>query len=152
MMSRYHNRPEETEAVLRDGWVHSGDIGRLDEDGYLSILDRKKDMLIYKGYNVYPRELEEILFTHPAVRNCAVIGKPDPAVGEYPKAFVELEPGAIVEPEAILAFVAERVASYKKIREIEFIDAIPVSLVGKALKRELRQRELERMAAAAGPL
>ncbi len=144
VMKGYYGRPEETAQVLRGGWLLTGDIGKMDEEGYVFIVDRKKDMLIYKGYNVYPRELEEILFTHPAVANCTVIGKPDPAVGEYPKAFVVLKPGATASAEAIMAFVAAQVAPYKKIREVEFLDEIPVSLAGKALKRELRDRETRR--------
>ncbi|RJQ06446.1 MAG: acyl-CoA synthetase [Bacillota bacterium] len=143
-MLGYLGRPDETAEVLRDGWVHTGDIGYMDEDGYVYVIDRKKDMLIYKGYNVYPRELEEILFTHPAVANCAVIGKPDPAVGEYPKAFIVLKPGAVATPEEIMDHVARQVTPYKKIREVEFLDEIPVSLAGKALKRELREREAKR--------
>jgi long-chain acyl-CoA synthetase len=144
MMQGYYGRREETESVLREGWVHTGDIGRVDEDGYLFIVDRKKDMLIYKGHNVYPRELEEILFTHPEVANCTVIGKPNPEVGEIPKAFVVLKPGATVEAKDIMDFVAARVAAYKKIREVEFLEAIPVSQAGKPLKRELRELEIER--------
>jgi long-chain acyl-CoA synthetase len=149
MMKGYLNRREETAAVLRKGWIHTGDIGRLDEEGYLYIVDRKKDMLIYKGHNVYPRELEEIIFTHPAVANCAVIGKPDPAAGEIPKAFVVLKPGASATAEEIMNLVSSRVGAYKKIREVEFIPAIPVSLAGKPLKRDLRAMEQERLRAAA---
>jgi long-chain acyl-CoA synthetase len=144
MMLGYLNRPEETAEVLRGGWLHTGDIGRLDEDGYLYIMDRKKDMLIYKGYNVYPRELEEILFTHPSVANCAVIGKPDPVSGKIPKAFVVLKPGAVVEPAQLMSLVAGQVSPYKKIREIEFVEEIPVSLTGKVLKRELRTAEIRK--------
>jgi len=141
VMVGYFQRPEETAAVLRDGWLLTGDIGRMDEDGYVFVVERKKDMLIYNGYNVYPRELEEILFTHPAVANCTVIGKPDPAVGEFPKAFIVLKPGAITSAQEIMSFVAAQVTPYKKVREIEFLDEIPVSQAGKALKRELRERE-----------
>ena len=141
VMQGYLGRPEETAQVLRDGWLLTGDIGRMDEDGYVFVLDRKKDMLIYKGYNVYPRDLEEILFTHPAVANCTVVGKPDPLAGELPKAFIVLKPGAVTSAEEIMSFVAAQVTPYKKIREIEFVDEIPVSLAGKALKRELRERE-----------
>lgn len=148
MMLGYHNRPDETAQVIRDGWVHTGDIGRLDQDGFLYVVDRKKDMLIYKGYNVYPRELEEVLRSHPEVANCTVIGKPVAGVGEVPKAFVVRTPdGAVTEAE-LIGYVADRVAAYKKLREVEFVSAIPVNLAGKPLKRELRAMELERMAAA----
>jgi len=115
----------------------------MDEDGYVFIVDRKKDMLIYKGYNVYPRELEEILFRHPAVANAAVIGKPDPEVGEIPKAFVVLKPGQTVTAEALMEFVNEQVAPYKKLREVAFVDEIPVSPAGKVLKRVLRDMEMK---------
>lgn len=148
VMRGYYHRPEETAQVLRGGWLLTGDIGRMDEDGYLYVVDRKKDMLIYKGYNVYPRDLEEVLFSHPAVANCTVIGKPSADVGEVPKAFVVLKPGAVTSAEELMAYVATQVAPYKKIREIEFLDEIPVSLAGKALKRELRERELRKAAPA----
>jgi long-chain acyl-CoA synthetase len=137
VMTGYLGRPEETAAVLSaDGWLRTGDIGVLDEDGYLSIVDRKKDMLIFKGYNVYPRELEEILFTHPAVASAAVVGRPDPEAGELATAFV-VRSGDVSEDE-LMMFVNEKVIHYKKIREVRFIDEIPVSAAGKILKRDLR--------------
>jgi len=138
VMQGYWNKPEETDNVLKDGWLHSGDIGHMDEDGYFYITDRKKDMIIYKGYNVYPRELEEILFTHPEVAQCAVVGKPDLDVGEAPVAFVQLMPDAHVDHTQLMAFINDQVAAYKKIRDVRFLDAIPVSAAGKVLKRELR--------------
>ena len=143
VMIGYYNKPEETANVLKDGWMHTGDVGYMDEDGYVFIVDRKKDMLIYKGYNVYPRELEEILFRHPAVANAAVIGKPDPEVGEIPKAFVVLKPGQTVTAEALMEFVNAQVAPYKKLREVAFVDEIPVSPAGKVLKRVLRDMEMK---------
>ncbi|MHB1420880.1 MAG: long-chain-fatty-acid--CoA ligase [Bacillota bacterium] len=139
VMLGYLNKPEATAEVLRDGWLHSGDIGFMDEDGYVTIVDRKKDMLIYKGYNVYPRELEELLFQHPAVANCAVIGLPDMNVGEIPKAYVVVRPGFTVSPEEIIKYIEEKVVPYKKLRDVEFIDQIPVSAAGKVLKRQLRE-------------
>ncbi len=148
VMQGYYRRPAETAEVLRDGWLLTGDIGRMDEDGYVFVVDRKKDMLIYKGYNVYPRDLEEILFTHPAIASCTVIGKPSLEVGEIPKAFVVLKPGAITSAEELISYVAAQVAPYKKIREVEFLDEIPVSLAGKALKRELREREMRKAASS----
>ncbi|RJQ10174.1 MAG: acyl-CoA synthetase [Bacillota bacterium] len=149
MMLGYWKRPEETATVIRDGWVHSGDIGRLDEDGYLYIVDRKKDMLIYNGFNVYPRELEEILRSHRVVADCVVVGKPHPRFGEYPKAFVVLRPDKTATAEELMAFVAGRVAPYKKIRELEFISEIPMSHAGKPLRRQLREWEVERSRAGA---
>ncbi len=150
VMVGYWNRPEETAATLRDGWIHTGDIGRLDGDGYLYVVDRKKDMLIYKGYNVYPRELEEILRSHRAVEQCAVIGKEDPRVGEYPKAFVVRKPGVTTSESDLMAFVASRVAPFKKIRELEFIDAIPLSPASKPLKRALKDLEASRSGGGEG--
>jgi len=137
VMRGYHNRPEETADVLSDGWLRTGDVGFIDDDGYLTIVDRKKDMLIYKGYNVYPRELEEVLFSHPAVANAAVVGKRDVAVGELPVAFVVLaDEGA--DPQEIRDWVNGRVTPYKKLRDIRVLGEIPVSAAGKVLRRELR--------------
>jgi len=139
VMQGYWNNPQETAEVLKDGWLYTGDIGKEDEDGYFYITDRKKDMIIYKGYNVYPRELEEALYTHPAVEQCAVIGKPDLDVGEAPVAFVQLKQGADAKAEDLMEHTNSQVAVYKKIREVKFLDAIPVSAAGKVLKRELRE-------------
>ena len=136
----YWKKPEETAQVFIDSWVHSGDIGYYDEDGYFYITDRKKDMVIYKGHNVYPRELEEILFEHSKVAHCAVVGKKDEKGGEIPVAFIQLKPDTQAKPEEIMDFVNEKVAKYKHIREVFFIDEIPVSGTGKVLKRELRER------------
>jgi long-chain acyl-CoA synthetase len=140
VMAGYYHRPEETADAIVDGWLHTGDIGILDEDGYLFIVDRKKDMLLYKGYNVYPRELEEILFAQPGVRTAAVIGRPRDDVGELPVAFVVPGPGAQLDSKELMATVNAKVVPYKKIRELHFIDDIPVSNAGKVLKRELRKR------------
>jgi long-chain acyl-CoA synthetase len=139
VMRGYHNRPDATDDILVDGWLHSGDVGAIDDDGYLSIVDRKKDMLIYKGYNVYPRELEELLFQHPGVANAAVVGRYDVAVGDLPVAFVVLAEGEH-DADAVRAWVNERVVPYKKLREIHAVDQIPVSAAGKVLRRELRDR------------
>jgi long-chain acyl-CoA synthetase len=138
VMTGYKDRPDETADVLVDGWLHTGDIGVLDADGYLAIVDRKKDMLIYKGYNVYPRELEELLFRQPGVAGAAVVGRPDPVAGELPVAFV-VAPG-IADGDALLAAVNEQVTPYKRLRELHLVEAIPVSAAGKVLKRELRER------------
>lgn len=141
VMQGYHNRPEETEAVFADGWLRTGDIGMLDDDGYLSIVDRAKDMLLYKGYNVYPRELEELLTALPGVAAAAVVGRPDPNVGELPVAFVVRAPGQDgMTPDALMQAVNEQVLPYKRIREVRFVDAIPISAAGKVLKRRLREQ------------
>jgi long-chain acyl-CoA synthetase len=139
-MRGYWNRPEETAGVLIDGWIHSGDIGYEDEDGYFFITDRKKDMIIYKGYNVYPRELEEVLFTHPAVMQCAVIGQADEAGGEIPVAFVQLAPEKTATEAEIMDFVNGSVAAYKHVRRVVLVESLPVNMAGKVLKRELRDK------------
>lgn len=126
--------------VLVDGWLRTGDVGVLDEDGYLSIADRKKDMLLYKGYNVYPRELEELLFAHPGCSAALSSARPTAAAGELPVAFAVRAAGSEVTADGLIAHVAERVTPYKRLRRVEFVDAIPVSAAGKVLKRELRER------------
>ncbi len=141
VMQGYWKKPEETKMVLRDGWLYTGDIAREDEDGYFYIVDRKKDMLIYKGYNVYPRDLEEVMAKHPAIQQCAVVGKPDPEGGEIPVAFVVLKEGAAPTAEELMEYCAKNVSAYKKIREVVFKKQLPVSAAGKVLKKELR-REL----------
>jgi long-chain acyl-CoA synthetase len=140
VMRGYWKKPEATAEVLKDGWLYTGDIGREDEDGFIFITDRKKDMIIYKGYNIYPRELEEVIFEHPAVRQCAVVGKPDQEAGEIPVAFVELKEGAQATIDEIMQHTNSKVARYKKIRDGGIVTALPVSGVGKVLRRELRKR------------
>lgn len=139
VMAGYHNRPDATSAVLSDGWLRTGDIGVLDDDGYLAIVDRMKDMLLYKGYNVYPRELEELLAAQPGVLAAAVVGKPDASVGELPVAFV-VPASPAVSGDALMAAVNEQVVPYKRLRDVLLVDQIPVSAAGKVLKRELRAR------------
>jgi acyl-CoA synthetase (AMP-forming)/AMP-acid ligase II len=142
VMKGYWKRPEETSQCLsEDGWLLTGDIGWLDEDGYLYILDRKKEMIKYKGYQVAPAELEALLYEHPAVLDAAVIPKRHLEGGEIPKALVVLREGFEASPEELMAFVAEKVAPYKKIREVEYLTAIPKSPAGKILRRELIERE-----------
>jgi long-chain acyl-CoA synthetase len=138
VMKGYYNRPEATEEATRHGWFHTGDIGVLDEDGYLSIVDRKKDMILRGGFNVYPRELEEVIMTHAAVSLVAVVGVPDDRLGEEVKAFVVRTPGATVTGEELLAWFREQFGSYKYPRLVEFRDALPMGPTGKILKRELR--------------
>ncbi|RBY74537.1 acyl-CoA synthetase [Geodermatophilus sp. TF02-6] len=145
VMRGYAHRPEATAAAIdADGWFHTGDVGVLDAEGYLAIVDRTKDMLLYKGYNVFPRELEEILFGVPGVAGAAVVGRPDEEAGELPVAYVvrrDDDAGAALTAEAVMAAVNDRVTPYKRLRDVVFIDAIPVSAAGKVLKRELAARE-----------
>ncbi len=138
VMKGYWQRPDETTSVLRDGWLFTGDIARMDEDGYFYITDRKKDLIKYKDYSVYPREIEDVLYEHPAVKLCAVVGKPTPNVGEIPTAFVVLKDGMAVSEQELKAFVNSKVASYKAIRELEFRENLPLSSAGKVLRRELK--------------
>jgi long-chain acyl-CoA synthetase len=147
VMKGYWNNPKETAACLSDdGWLRTGDVGRFDEDGYLYLIERMKEMIKYKGYQVAPAELEALLHEHPAVLDAAVIPKPDLAGGEIPKACVVLREGSDASAEDLMAFVAGKVAPYKKIREVEFLDAIPKTMTGKILRRDLIQRERERSA------
>lgn len=141
VMKGYWKMPEESAAVLRDGWLYTGDIGKMDENGYFYITDREKDLIKYKGYSVYPREIEDVLYEHPSVKLCAVVGKPDPVAGETPKAFVVLKDGATATEEEIKKFVNEKVAPYKAIRELEFRKELPMTLVGKVLRRVLQEEE-----------
>jgi acyl-CoA synthetase (AMP-forming)/AMP-acid ligase II len=147
IMKGYLNQPGATaDAIDADGWFHSGDVGILDEDGYLAIVDRTKDMLLYKGYNVFPRELEEHLHRVPGIAGAAVVGRPDEDAGELPVAYVvrkDDDAGAALTPESVMAAVNDKVTPYKRLRDVVFIDAIPVSAAGKVLKRELAQRERE---------
>jgi long-chain acyl-CoA synthetase len=141
VMKGYWRKPEETAMVLRGGWLLTGDIARIDADGYFYITDRKKDLIKYKDYSVYPREIEDVLYEHPSVKLCAVIGKPDPAAGEIPKAFVVLKEGAAALEKEIMEFVNSKVAPYKAVREVEFREELPLSSAGKVLKRLLREEE-----------
>ncbi|MEU9705574.1 AMP-binding protein [Streptomyces sp. NPDC047981] len=134
----YLNRPEETADQFVEGWLRTGDLGYLDEEGFVFLSGRAKEMLIYKGYNVYPRELENILRGHSGVRAAAVVGTPDPRVGQKPTAFVVARPGAAIDPDEVIAYVAERVVPYKKIRAVHIVDSLPVSAAGKVLKSALR--------------
>ncbi|MEQ8718362.1 MAG: AMP-binding protein [Acidimicrobiales bacterium] len=144
VMKGYLNRPDATTATLDDeGWLHTGDIGEVDDEGDFSIVDRLKELIKYKGFQVPPAELEALLLTHPDIVDAAVIPIPDDEAGEIPKAFVVTKPQTSPTPESIMAFVAERVASYKQIRALEMVDEIPKSASGKILRRVLRDRELD---------
>jgi len=137
IMRGYYNRPEATAEVMRDGWFRSGDLGRRDKDGFYYIVDRAKDMIIRGGFNVYPREIEEVLMTHEAVSLAAVIGVPHPSHGEEVKAFVILKDGATVTEEELVAWGKEQMAAYKYPRIVEIVDSLPMTATGKILKREL---------------
>ena len=144
VMKGYWNRPDETAIALRDGWLYTGDVARMDEDGYFYIVQRKKDMIIVSGYNVYPNEVEDVLFTHPAVLEAAVIGVPDQYRGEAVKAFLVLKPEMSATAEEILEFCRENLAKYKVPSLIEIVPALPKSAVGKVLRRELREMEAQK--------
>ena len=123
---------------MRNGWFHTGDIGKFDEDGFLTITDRVKDMIIRGGFNVYPREIEEVLYGHPAVAEAAVIGVPHESHGEEVKAVIACKPGHATTPEEIITYCKEKLAAYKYPRIVEIIAALPKGPTGKILKRELR--------------
>jgi len=141
LMDGYYKRPEETALALRDGWLYTGDVARMDEDGYFYIVDRKKELIIVSGYNVYPREVEEALYAHPAVLEAAAIGVPDRERGEVVKAFVVLRPGASATTEELRTHCAASLARFKIPAEIEFRSDLPKSMVGKVLRRALADEE-----------
>jgi long-chain acyl-CoA synthetase len=138
VMKGYWNRPEANKETLRNGWFHSGDIGYRDADGCYFIVDRKKDMILRGGFNVYPREVEEVLYAHPCVAEAAVIGIAHASHGEEVKAVIALKLGASASADEIIAFCKERLAAYKYPRIVDFIEALPKGPTGKILKRELR--------------
>jgi long-chain acyl-CoA synthetase len=140
VMKGYWNKPEETAIALRDGWLYTGDVARMDEDGFFYIVQRKKDMIIVSGLKVFPNEVEDVLFTHPAVMEAAAIGVAHPYRGEEVKAFVVLKKDAAATPEELMAFCRERLAKFKVPTQIEFTAALPKSAVGKVLRRELRSQ------------
>jgi long-chain acyl-CoA synthetase len=140
VMKGYYKRPEATAEAFSGGWFHSGDMGRMDEESYFFVVDRKKDMIIRGGFNVYPREVEEILYSHPAVREAAVVGKPDPQYGEEIEAFVALEEGSPVDAAGIIAFCRERLSASKYPRRVEILESLPKGPTGKILRKELRGR------------
>ncbi|MDX1414928.1 MAG: long-chain fatty acid--CoA ligase [Candidatus Promineifilaceae bacterium] len=139
IMKGYYNRPEETSEAFRNGWFHTGDVATMDDDGYFYIVDRIKDMIIRGGFNVYPREIEETLMTHPAVSLAAVIGVPDDQYGQEIKAFIVLKEGANASTEEIVAWSKNEMAAYKYPRFVEIKDQLPMTATGKILKTELRQ-------------
>ena len=147
VMQEYYNRPTETINTLRDGWLFTGDIARMDEDGYFYIVDRKKDMILSNGFNVYPRDVEEVLYQHPAVKDAVVIGAPN-ARGDFTvKAFVVLQEGRTATADEIIAFCRDRLTRYKAPRLVEFRESLPKTLIGKHLRRVLVEEEVEKLAA-----
>ena len=144
VMRGYWNKPQDTADVIRDGWFHTGDVGRRDDKGYVFIVDRKKEFIKYKGFGVGPAEVEAVLCEHPAVADAGVIGKPDDEAGEIPKAFVQLRPNTQATADELIAFVKERIADYKRVREIEFIEKVPRTASGKILRRQLAELERTR--------
>ena len=140
VMAGYWDQPEATAEALRGGWLHTGDVGSMDEDGYLTLLDRSKDLVISGGMNIYPREVEEVLLTHPGVQAVAVVGRPDPEWGESVVAFVVAEPGREPAPEDLDRTCIERIARFKRPKEYHLVEQLPTNNYGKVLKRELRQR------------
>ena len=140
VMKGYYKAPEKTAETVIDGWLHTGDIGHIDSQGYLHITDRKKDMIITGGFNVYPSEVEQVIWSHPAVQDCAVIGVPDEKWGEAVKAVVELNAGQQASAEEIIALCKERLGSVKAPKSVDFVDTLPRSPVGKVLKKDLRAR------------
>ena len=148
VMRGYWNRPKETEEVFVDGALRTGDVGYVDTDGFLFLVDRKKDLILAGGYNIYPRVIEEALYQHPAVNECTVIGVPDAYRGEAPKAFVTLKPGESVTPEALKAFLADHLNKIEIPREIEIRDDLPRTMIGKLSKKELVAEEAQKRSAA----
>ena len=144
VMQGYYRRPEETAQAIRDGWFLTGDIGKMDEDGYFYLVDRAKDMINLAGFKVWPREVEEILIQHPSISEVAVVGIPDADTGEAVKAFVVLKDKASAKEGELIDYCRDRIAVYKAPRSVEFIDALPKNPAGKILKRELRAREQAR--------
>ena len=142
VMQGYWKNPKETALVLRDGWLYTGDLARTDVNGYFYLTDRKKDLIKHNGYSIYPREIEDLLYEHPAVKLCAVIGKPDLSSGEVPQAFVVLKQGIQTSEQELKDFVNQKIAPYKALREIKFRQDLPLGSAGKILKRLLKEQEI----------
>jgi long-chain acyl-CoA synthetase len=143
VMKRYWKNPEETEKVLRDGWLFTGDIAGIDDEGYVTIIDRKKDLILAGGYNIYPREIDEVLYEHPKILDAVAIGIPDPYRGETVKAYVAVKPGETLTEHEVIQFCKTRLAAYKVPKRVEFRDALPKTVVGKVLRKQLREEALQ---------
>jgi acyl-CoA synthetase (AMP-forming)/AMP-acid ligase II len=139
-MKGYHKDPQATAEALRGGWLHTGDLARRDEEGFIYIVDRKKDMIISGGENIYPREIEEVLYQHPKIQDAAVIGIPDSLWGESVKAFVVLKTGEMMTEEEVVEYCKSRLASYKKPKSVKFVESLPRNPSGKVLKTVLREQ------------
>ena len=140
VMKGYWNRPQETELVLRDGWLHTGDLAAMDEDGFFSIVDRKKDMIISAGMNIYPREVEEVLHQHAKIVEAAVVGIPSTVREEISKAYIVLEEGEILTKQDVVQFCQDKLSKYKIPKRVEFVSELPKSAMGKVLKRVLKEQ------------
>jgi long-chain acyl-CoA synthetase len=149
VMKGYWNKPDETRLALRNGWLYTGDIAVMDADGYFKIVDRKKDMIIAGGYNIYPRDVEEVLYQHPKILEAAVAGIADPHRGETVKAYVVLKPGETATAEDIIAFCRERLAAFKAPKLVDFRDSLPKTMIGKVLRRQLIAEDQAKAAQAA---
>ena len=143
-MSGYWQRPEETDQTLRDGWLRTGDVGYMDEEGHLFLVDRIKDLILCSGYNVYPRTIEEAINLHPAVSEVTVIGIPDDYRGEAPKAFVRLQDGMTLTETELLDFLADKLSVIERPSMIEFRAELPKTMIGKLSKKELVEEETQR--------
>ena len=143
VMKGYWNSSQETDLALRKGWLFTGDIAMTDEEGYFTVVDRKKDLIKYKGYSISPAELENVLYEHPAVKECAVVGIPFAEVGEIPKAYVVVKKGSTTTEQGLIEFTEKRIAPFKKMRQVEFVQEIPKTIVGKTQRRALRTSDPE---------
>jgi long-chain acyl-CoA synthetase len=138
VMKAYYNNPAATEKAFEGGWFHTGDLGYVDEDGFFFIVDRRKELIIRGGYNVYPREVEEVLYAHPAIAECAVIGVPDDRLGEEVQAVVCVREGMELTEDEVIAYAKDRLAAYKYPRSVRFMSELPKGGTGKILKKELK--------------
>lgn len=152
VMKGYWNNPAETAETLRDGWLHTGDIARIDEDGYFYIIDRKKDIIIAGGFNIYPRDIEEVIYEHPKVKDVVVAGVPDPYRGETVKAYIVLQPETEATEQEVVDFCRIKMAAFKVPRHVEFRDVLPRTIVGKVLRRQLVEEEKAKIQEAAANL
>jgi len=145
VMKGYWNMPDETATALRNNWLYTGDIGYMDEEGYFYIVDRKKDLIISGGYNIYPREIDEVLHEHPKIKEAVAVGIPSPTRGEIVKAFIVPQPGEKLTKAEVISFCRQKLANYKVPKQIEFRDELPKTMVGKVLRRALREEELKKL-------
>jgi len=151
LMDGYYHQPDETAKTIRDGWLYTGDVATVDADGYYAIVDRKKEMIIVSGFNVYPREVEEAMATHPAVMDSAAIGIPHPIKGEEVKVFIVLKAGQTATPEELIAHARTQLAPFKVPHEVEFRDSLPKTLIGKTLRRQLADEDRKKRGAGEKP-